>query len=379
MTKKLIIRNLNIVCNRGIEVLASDRAIEAGFVQREIPVGLIPKELDSEMSLWSRNHSQLKRTDRMVKMSAWLASKLDNSELAGRKVLVNLGSSRGGTQLTEDLHQQFLETGSVPIIASPLTTQANMSSVVASVLDAESIITIDHSLTCSTGIASVANAIAWLRSGMADVVVCGAAEAAVTPFTIAQIEALGIASRYKVDEFPCRPFNVENENTFVLSEGAGICVILIDFPKAGDLVIESIGFAHQLPPSATGIAEDGGPLLTSMREAVENLPVNRKVDLVLAHAPGTVKGDRAESNAINSVLGSQVSVYSPKWLTGHTYAASSMLNLKLAAELFSGAIPPKLPYESYLKANLVEPKTILINATGFGGNAMSLVVSGDVF
>ncbi len=376
MKKKLIIRNLNVVCNRGTQVLASNRPIEECFVQQKLPVGLIPQELDSEMSLWSKSYPPLKRTDRMVKMASWLASKLDHSELAGRKVMVNLGSSRGGTQLSEDLHQQFLETGSVPVIASPLTTQANLSSVVASMLDSESIITIDHSLTCSTGIASIANAIAWLRSGMSDAVVCGAAEAAVTPFTIAQIEALGIASQYKASEFPCRPFNADNENTFVLSEGAGICVMLFDFLKTGDLVIESIGYAHQLPPSATGIATDGGPLLASMKMALDSLPEEKNIDLVLAHAPGTLKGDRAELNAIRAICGNHIPVFSSKWLTGHTYAASSMLNLKVAAELFAGAIIPEIPYQTYVAQHDSKPETILINATGFGGNAMSLVVSG---
>lgn len=313
----------------------------------------------------------------MVQLAAWLASNLFAFISSHDRVLVNVGSSRGATQLTENLHQQFLSTGSVPAFTSPLTTQANVSSIIASLLQNNQALPIDHSLTCSTGLAAIANAEAWLRAGMADAVVVGASEASVTPFTLAQVNALGIGSDISSGNFPCRPFNADQSNTFVLAEGAGLAVMRFDEPEPGDLHVVASGYAHQSPHSPTGIADDGGPLISSMKMALAKLPSHACIGLVLAHAPGTVKGDAAEINAISSVLGDEMPVYSTKWLTGHTYAASAMLNLQAAKEIFAGAPCLPYPYQTYIPFPVFEkPEYILINATGFGGNAMSLVVTG---
>ena len=129
------------------------------------------------------------------------------------------------------------------------------------------------------------------------------------------------------------------------------------------------------PPSKTGINEDGGPLIHSMQSAIDK--IKPMPDLILAHAPGTLKGDRAELNAVIHVFGEKYPpLLSSKYLTGHTYGASSALNAELAITLFNENFLHVLPYDSYVpNAKIANPANILINATGFGGSAASLIVS----
>ena len=56
-----------------------------------------------------------------VKKAGWNDSKFG----------VNIGSSRGATQLFEKHHQEFLETGKTPTLTSPTTTLGNISTWVA--------------------------------------------------------------------------------------------------------------------------------------------------------------------------------------------------------------------------------------------------------
>jgi 3-oxoacyl-(acyl-carrier-protein) synthase len=104
---------------------------------------------------------------------------------------VNLGSSRGATELFEKYHQEFLETGKAQTLASPTTTLGNISSWVAHDLQSQGP-EISHSITCSTALHALLNGVAWLRSGMASKFLVGGSEAPLTDFTIAQMKALKI-------------------------------------------------------------------------------------------------------------------------------------------------------------------------------------------
>ncbi len=341
----------------------------------EIPIGRIPQELESSIQEFIKEKS-IHRSDRMVHLSAYLANDLMHNSYAHEPILINIGSSRGATESWERFYKDYAKTGKLRPTSSPLTTQAHISSAIASMLETDYSFAIDHSLTCSTGSAALVNAVAWLKSGMSIYALIGGSEASNTDFTLAQINALGIGSKYK-GRYPCRPFNEEMENSFVLAEGAGLALLELteeEDLQLGDIIIENIGYAQTTPPSLTGIDPAGIPLQKAMKMALEN--TNSKPDLILAHAPGTVKGDRAEFNAIRAVFPENTpAIYSSKWITGHTYGASGMLNLSLAMKIFNGFIPADYPYETY--APYIHPEKIssmIINSTGFGGNAVSILL-----
>ncbi len=102
---------------------------------------------------------------------------------------INIGSSRGATDLFEKHHQEYLETGKAQTLASPTTTLGNISSWVAHDLQSSGP-EISHSITCSTALHALLNGVAWLKSGMVDKFLVGGSEAPLTDFTIAQMRAL---------------------------------------------------------------------------------------------------------------------------------------------------------------------------------------------
>lgn len=332
--------------------------------------------LDDLQALVSQS-SHYKRVDRSVQLALLCATRMDKTKIdTGTSVFMS--SSRGATGLWEKSIKMFSESGKTQVTTSPLTTLANISSEVSSYMQLGGV-SLEHSLTCSSGVASILHAISWLKSGMGKSVIAGASEAPLTSFTMAQVKALGINTPFAPTEFPCRPFNAAGKNTFVLAEASGMALIKMKHNNeivSGEIIVEAVGHAFVSPPSLTGIDNQGAALQHSMRMALAN--AGGPVDLILAHAPGTVKGDKAEWNAVGEVFGEiSPKVYSTKWLTGHSYAASAFLNLAFAQFLFrKGALPP-FPYENYSGCTPfpAQISRVLINVTGFGGNAMSLVLS----
>jgi len=93
------------------------------------------------------------------------------------------------------------------------------------------------------------------------------------------------------------------------------------------------------------------------------------------HAPGTIKGDTSEMEAIKAIFGEELpSINTNKWKIGHTFGASGLLSLELAVQMLQEQTFIGVPY---LKESTgPKPLTnILINAVGFGGNAVSILVS----
>jgi 3-oxoacyl-(acyl-carrier-protein) synthase len=294
----------------------------------------------------------------------------------GQSVLVNVGSSRGATAGWEREYSSFKERGTVSVKASPFTTPGNLSSHVASLLKKRSI-TLDHSVTCGSGLQAIANAYAWITSGMCDMAIAGGTESPLTPFTIAQMKALKIVST-ETDNFPTRPLSMEPRATgMLLGEGAALFTLAPakHHNKDARFFITGIGMGHEFSSSPTGISGQGEALQQSMKKAMAMAGV--KPDLIMAHAPGTKNGDLAEHNALLNVFGNKMPrVYTNKHIIGHTLGASGVLSLITAIILLDKQEIPPMPYRSRGQENTPEGiRHVLINATGFGGNGISVMVS----
>jgi 3-oxoacyl-(acyl-carrier-protein) synthase len=93
------------------------------------------------------------------------------------------------------------------------------------------------------------------------------------------------------------------------------------------------------------------------------------------HAPGTLKGDISEFNAIQQFFGKNLPMLTTnKWKIGHTFGASGILSLELALMMMQHNTFVGIPYvsETNPRKNI---RNVLINAVGFGGNAVSVLVS----
>lgn len=348
----------------------------------EYPIGAIkalaatlPDYLKEEVTKLKDSEIKYRNLDNSV-LYAILASRkaIENSGWKqGDDFGINIGSSRGSTQLFEKHFQEFLETGKTHTLASPTTTLGNISSWIAHDLNSRGP-EISHSITCSTALHAVLNGVAWLRSGMAEKFLVGGSEAPLTPFTIAQMNALKIYSKSQ-DQFPCRAFDMKkNQNSMVLGEGASVACLEIGEKQNALAYIEGVGYATEILEHSISISTEAQCFQKSMKMALGSMSPD-EIDAIVMHAPGTIKGDSSELKAIELLFGNDLPMLTTnKWKIGHTFGASGMLNIEMALLMMQHQQFIAVPFAE----NQKERKTInkvLINAVGFGGNAVSILLS----
>ncbi|WP_204344290.1 beta-ketoacyl synthase N-terminal-like domain-containing protein [Psychroserpens algicola] len=286
---------------------------------------------------------------------------------------INIGSSRGATALFENYHKAFLSKNKAETLTSPTTTLGNISSWVAHDLQTKGP-EISHSITCSTALHAMLNGIAWINSGMCDKFLVGGSEAPLTPFTIAQMQALKIYSEAKNNTFPNQALDPnKTQNTMILGEGAAMaCLESGEVPNALAKII-GVGYATEILEHNASLSTDAICFQRSMTMALGKLNPD-DIDVIVTHTPGTIKGDQAEINAIQKVFCNKIpSLTTNKWKIGHSLGASGLLNIEMALMMLQHKEFISVPY---LKVDTPKRiKTILVNAVGFGGNAVSILLS----
>jgi 3-oxoacyl-(acyl-carrier-protein) synthase len=286
---------------------------------------------------------------------------------------INIGSSRGATDLFEKHFQEYLETGKAQTLASPTTTLGNISSWVAHDLQSTGP-EISHSITCSTALHAVLNGVAWLRAGMADKFLVGGSEAPLTDFTIGQMRALKIYSRSE-EKYPNRALDLDKkQSTMILGEGAGVCCLEMGKKENALAFIEGIGYATEILEHNISISAEATCFQKSMKMALQNTPIS-EVDAIVMHAPGTIKGDLTEYIAIQKVFGESLPLLTTnKWKIGHTFGASGILSMEMAILMMQHDRFIGIPFvEAQQQTKPI--KKVLVNAVGFGGNAVSVLLS----
>ncbi|WP_425076605.1 beta-ketoacyl synthase N-terminal-like domain-containing protein [Psychroserpens sp. S379A] len=288
---------------------------------------------------------------------------------------INIGSSRGATKLFEDYHKHFIQNNKTEILTSPTTTLGNISSWVAHDLQTKGP-EISHSITCSTALHAMLNGIAWINSGMCHKFLVGGSEAPLTAFTIAQMQALKIYchSERSKEPHPCQALNLnKTQNTMILGEGAAM--VCLESGKQNNAIAKIIGYGY-----ATETLEHNASLSTnalcfqrSMSMALGNLNP-KDVDVIITHTPGTIKGDQAEINAIHTVFEKDIpALTNNKWKIGHSLGASGILSIEMAILMLQHQELIPVPYLD--TKHLKKIDNILVNAVGFGGNAVSILLS----
>ncbi|WP_341215876.1 beta-ketoacyl synthase N-terminal-like domain-containing protein [uncultured Wocania sp.] len=285
---------------------------------------------------------------------------------------INIGSSRGATQLFEDYHKDFLKNNKAKTLSSPTTTLGNISSWVAHDLQTQGP-EISHSITCSTALHAMLNGIAWINSGMCNKFLVGGSEAPLTSFTIAQMQALKIYANQN-NEFPSRALDLsKKQNTMVLGEGASMACLESGKKENALAYITGIGYATEILEHNISISTDAKCFQKSMQMALGNLNPD-DIDIIVMHAPGTVKGDLSEYKAIQSIFNNNLpALTSNKWKIGHTFGASGSLSIELAVLMLQHQKFISIPYLENQKTPK-KIKHILVNAVGFGGNAVSILL-----
>ncbi|AMO20329.2 beta-ketoacyl synthase [Flavobacterium columnare] len=345
------------------------------FNNKKEYIAKMPTDCKVELDILQQSDLKYKSLDQTVLMA--ILTSRNAVKQAGWKegddFGINIGSSRGATQLLEYYHKEFLETGMTSTLVSPTTTLGNISSWVAHDLKNKGL-AISHSITCSTGLHALLNGVAWLQAGMMDKFLVGASEASLTDFTLAQMNALKIYAKEN-QEYPCRALDLKKtKNTMVLGEGASS--ICLDASETVDALayIEGVGFATDELQHNISISEEALCFQKSMEMALGSTSLDA-VDVIVMHAPGTIKGDSSEYKAIQKIFKSKLPLLTTnKWKLGHTFGASGLLSVEMAILMLQVQYFIGIPYLN-ISSKPKSIKKILVNAVGFGGNAVSVLLS----
>lgn len=311
-----------------------------------------------------------RRADRVTELALYAADEaVRQAGWTDTSFSILVGCSRGPTTSWEAGFDIFREKGTVPTRTSPQTTLGGIGFALADYFGNVALSS-SLSVTCSSGFHALLHGVALLRSGLADRVLVGGAEAPLTTFTLRQLEALRIVAPVpNVHAHACRPFSTPASG-MALGEGAAFFALS---REPGPYEISALGFAREAAGSATGITPDASALHAAMQQATAQAgPPN----FIVAHAPGTKRGDAAEARAIQRLRGDapgDAAVTSFKWATGHTFGASGPLALDAAISVLEHQSWLPLPYGGVGDAPR-SPGRVLVNATGFGGNAVCVGV-----
>lgn len=246
---------------------------------------------------------------------------------------------------------------------------------------------------CAAGAQSVGEAVRLIRSGEADVVVCGCSEAPLFP-TLADTfgNARALARGWAEDPTGAsRPFD-RRRNGLVLGEGAGVFVL----ERAEHAEARRVKrYADVAGWGATNDAHhpttprpDGTAAAACMRMALADAGIQRgDVGYLNAHGTATKLGDVAEATAIRAVFddGYQPPVSSTKGVSGHMLGASGVVEAAVSAlAMLRAVLPPThnldepdpaCDLDHVRKPREADVQYALSNSFGFGGHNISLVLS----
>ncbi|MFF5922833.1 beta-ketoacyl-[acyl-carrier-protein] synthase family protein [Streptomyces flavochromogenes] len=245
---------------------------------------------------------------------------------------------------------------------------------------------------CSSGAEAIALGARLIRAGEADVVIAGGTEAAITPITVAGFVQAQALSRHTVEPASAsRPFAADRSG-FVLSEGAAVVVLESAEHAAArharvHAVLAGAGIAadaHHI----TAPAADGSGQISAMRKALAQAGLApEQISHINVHATGTPIGDIAEARAIGEVFG-RTTVTAPKAALGHLFGAAGAIEALIAIlsvehgvipptrNLTAAGIAPDIDLDVVTERRDVPQNAVLSNSFGFGGQNVSLIVTG---
>jgi 3-oxoacyl-[acyl-carrier-protein] synthase II len=312
----------------------------------------------------------------------------EEAEMVG----VYIGSGIGGFEVIEREHKNLLEKG--PGRISPFFIPATIVNLASGHVSMRTGAKGPNSATataCTTGAHAIGDSFRLIQHGYADMMLCGGAEAAITPMSVGGFAAMrALSTRNDAPEKACRPWDKDRDG-FIIGEGAGVLFLEeLEHAKArgANILAEIIGYGmsgdayHITSPS-----EDGDGAFRVMRNALKDAGLDAsQIDYLNAHGTSTPIGDKIETTAIKRTFGAQtkVAVSSTKSMTGHLLGGAGGLEAGICVMAIRDQIaPPTINHENpgdgcdldYIPNN-ARPMKIdyaLSNSFGFGGTNGSLI------
>ena len=346
------------------------------------------------------------RVDRHVQFGLVAAAEavgdagLDLERCDPRRLGVSMGTAVGSTTRLEDEYVKISGGGRDwlvdPTGGHPFLYQAMMPSTLSAEVATRhgaggSVMTI--STGCTSGLDAVGHAAQLIEDGLADVMIAGAADAPISPITVACFDAIKATStRNDEPGRASRPFDADRDG-FVLGEGSAV-LILEELGHArernADIYCEFGGFAtFGNAYHMTGLTTEGVEMARSINTALARAKISGdEVEYVNAHGSSTRQNDRHETAAVKLSLGEharRTPMSSIKSMVGHSLGAIGSIELAACVlAIRHGVIPPTANYEhpdpecdlDYVPNEAREQQldVVLSIGSGFGGFQSAVVL-----
>lgn len=245
---------------------------------------------------------------------------------------------------------------------------------------------------CSAGAHAIGDSFRLIERGDADAMICGGAESAITPMSVAGFDSMRALSRRNDNpKGASRPFDATRDG-FVIGEGAGLLILEeLEFAKArgARIYAEIVGYGmsgdafHVTMPDETGSGA-----IRVMQKAIKDAGITpEQIGYINAHGTSTPYNDKFETLAIKKVFGDhayKLAVSSTKSMTGHALGAAGGIEAVISIlSLKENQLMPTINYENpdpdcdldYVpnEPRNKEVEYVLSNSFGFGGTNACLI------
>ncbi|MFY9555244.1 MAG: beta-ketoacyl-ACP synthase II [Blastocatellia bacterium] len=408
MNRRVVVTGMGLICGSGntkeevwSNLLAGRGAV--GPITR-FDISAFPVRIASEVKdfdpLKFIEKKEVKKMDPFIHYAVAASQEaMDDSGLRvndenATRIGTFIGSGIGGFGVIEREHEKFLKGG--PGKISPFFIPAAIVNLAAGQVSIRFGLKGPNSATCtacSTGAHAVGDSFKIIQRGDADAMMCGGAEAAITPMGVGGFAAMrALSTRNEDPGHASRPFD-EDRDGFVIGEGAGVLILEeIEHARArgAKIYAELVGYGmssdafHITQPS-----EDGDGAVRVMGNALKDAGVKPEdVDYINAHGTSTHYNDKLETMAIKKVFGDSaysIPVSSTKSMMGHLLGAAGGVEAGvIALALRDQVIPPTTNYEKPDPAcdldyvpNAARRRPMqyaLSNSFGFGGTNAALLM-----
>ena len=408
MNRRVVVTGIGLICGSGktkeevwSNLLAGRSSI--GNISR-FDISAFPVRIASEVKEFDPfkffEKKEVKKMDLFIHYAVAAAQEaMDDSgfritEENATRVGSYIGSGIGGFGVIEREHEKFLKGG--PGKISPFFIPAAIVNLAAGHVSIRFGAKGPNSATCtacSTGAHAVGDSFKIIQRGDADAMICGGAEAAITPMGVGGFAAMrALSSRNDDPERSSRPFDADRDG-FVIGEGAGVLMLEeLEHAKARGAKIYAELSGYGMSSDAFHItqpSEDGDGAFRVMTNAIKDAGIEtQEIDYINAHGTSTHYNDKLETMAIKRVFGDSaysIPVSSTKSMMGHLLGAAGGVEAGIIAlALRDQIIPPTANYEKpdpecdldYVPnaARRLPIKYALSNSFGFGGTNAALLM-----
>ncbi|HOV85362.1 MAG TPA: beta-ketoacyl-ACP synthase II [Syntrophobacteraceae bacterium] len=364
------------------------RAFDASRHKSRIASEVVPFEPEKFL-----NFKQVRRMARVSQLAGCAAfaavrdAGLDLEREDPHRMGCVVGSAAGDYYNLEQQYDRFKEKG--PGFVNPLAIPKVIPNMPASNVGIALGIrgpNLGVSTACATGAHAIGIALGILRQGLADVVLAGGAESAITPYVVDGYACMGVLSQRNDDPGTAsRPFDADRDG-FVIGEGAGVLVLETlshARDRRADILAVLKGFGMSCDAYNIAIPEpEGTAAAAAMANAVRDAGLNmEEIGHINAHGTSTKVNDKVEAKAIEKAFGERaktVPVTSVKSMIGHTLGAAGAIEAAATVlTLHRGVIPPTINYHTrdpecdlHIVANEAREAQVMAaisNSFGFGG------------